>query len=262
MLPYNHRTGFAGVKRMLKLLIADGTEAFRQALAENLKEHYVLRVCQDGRETLDTMLSFRPDLVILDLMLTGLEGISVLQQAAEAGVEPVTLVTTGYFSDYVSDAISRLNVGYAMMKPCDVQAVTARLLDLTERMKEHPVAQPDDRTLVSNLLLTLGVATNLRGYSYLRDAILAEIREPGQQVTKTLYPDVGKPYGASVMQVERAIRTAIEKAWSRRNDELWKQYFPSNGAGTVPKPSNAVFISALACHIQNKRRNTCEVQAG
>lgn len=262
MVLYNHRTGFAGVRKMLKLLIADGTEAFRQTMAENLKEHYVIRVCQDGREALDAMMSFRPDLVVLDLMLPGLEGISVLQRAAEAGVEPVALVTTGYFSDYVSDAVSRLNVGYVMMKPCDVQAAIARLLDLTERMKEQPATQPDDRTLVSNLLLTLGIATNLRGYCYLRDAILAEKREPGQQVTKTLYPDVGKPYGASGIQVERAIRTAIEKAWTRRNDGLWQQFFPANGEGTVPKPSNAVFISTLAYCIKNKSGYDFEVQAG
>ena len=259
---YNHRTGLAGVRRMLKLLIADGTETFRQTLAENLKEHYVIRVCQEGHETLEMMVSFKPDLVVLDLTLPGLDGISVLQRAAESGVEPVVLATTGYFSDYISDAISRLNVGYVMMKPCDVQAATARLLDLTERMKEEPVAQPDNRTMVSNMLLNLGIATNLRGYCYLRDAILAEIREPGQQVTKTLYPDVGKPYGASGVQVERAIRTAIEKAWSRRNDGVWQQYFSANGAGVVPRPSNAAFISTLACHMKNKCGLPWEVRAG
>lgn len=238
---------------MLKLLIADGTEAFRLALTENLRERYMVRACQEGYETLEAMLSFKPDLVVLDLMLPGLEGISVLQRAAESGVEPVVLATTGYFSEYISDAISRLNVGYVMVKPCDVQAATARLLDLAERMKEPPLAQPDDRTLVSNLLLALGIATNLRGYSYLRDAILAEIREPGQQVTKTLYPDVGKPYGATGIQVERAIRTAIDKAWAWRNAELWKQYFLGNGMGASLKPSNAVFICTLADHIRNNR---------
>lgn len=247
---------------MLKLLIADGTEAFRQALAENLKEHYVVRVCQEGHETLAMLRSFKPDLLVLDLMLPGLEGISVLQRAAESGIEPMVLATTRYFNDYVSEAVSRFNVGYVMVKPCDVQAATARLLDLTERFKEQPVAQPDSRTMVSNMLLMLGVATNLRGYSYLRDAILIELQEPGQQVTKTLYPDVGKPYGASGAQVERSIRTAIEKAWLRRNDGHWRQYFPVDATGTVPKPSNAVFISALACHIRNKRSSSFGIQAG
>ena len=247
---------------MLKLLIADGTEEFRLALAENLREHYIIRVCQEGRETLNAILSFKPDLLLLDLMLPGLDGITVLQEAANTGLRPVTLATTKYFNEYISDAASRLNVSYVMMKPCDVYAPVARLLDLTERMQAPPLVLPDDRTLVSNLLLAVGIATNLRGYSYLRDAILAELREPGQQVTKTLYPDVGKPYGATGAQVERAIRTAIEKAWLRRNDDLWKQYFPTDSSGLVSKPSNGVFICAMANHIRNHRYCGYGIQAG
>ena len=240
------------------MLIADGTEAFRLALAENLKDQYIIRVCQEGYETLAMMASFKPDLMVVDLLLPGLDGITVLQRAAAAGVEPVALATTGYFNDYISDAISRLNVGYVMVKPCDVQAATGHLLDLTERMKTPPLAQPDDRTVVSNLLLALGISTNLRGYCYLRDAILAEIRQPGQQVTKTLYPDVGKPYGATGVQVERSIRSAIEKAWGRRNQGLWQQYFP----GETQKPSNAVFICTLAHQITNAHRCALDCQAG
>ena len=244
------------------MLIADGTEVFRLTLAENLKEHYMIRVCQEGHEALEAMLSFKPDLAVLDLMLPGLDGLTVLQRAAAAGVEPVTLATTGYFNDYIAEAISRLNVGFVMVKPCDVQAATAHLLDLTERLKESPPAMADNRTLVSNLLLNLGVATNLRGYAYLRDAILAELRDPGQQVTKTLYPDVGKPYGASGAQVERSIRTAIEKAWNRRNEGTWRQYFSVDSEGAVSKPSNAVFICTLAGCVDNSCRYGCGTRAG
>ena len=246
---------------MLKLLIADGTEAFRLALAENLKDPYIIRVCQEGHEALAIMASFKPDLMVADLMLPGLDGITVLQRAAACGVEPVVLITTKYFNEYISDAVSRLNVGYVMVKPCDVQAATGHLLDLTERMKTPPLAQADDRTLISNLLLALGIATNLRGYCYLRDAILAEIRNPGQQVTKTLYPDVGKPYGATGVQVERSIRSAIEKAWVRRDRDLWQQYFPGD-ACEPRKPSNALFISTLADRIANRQRCERNGQAG
>ena len=247
---------------MLKLLIADGTEAFRLELAKNLKEHYVVRVCQEGHEALEMMLSFKPDLAVLDLLLPGLDGLTVLQRAAALGVEPMALATTGYFNEYISDAISRLNVGYVMVKPCDVQAATARLMDLADRMKLSPLAQPDDRTLVSNLLLSLGVPTNLRGYCYLRDAILAELREPGQQVTKSLYPDVGKPYGATGIQVERSIRTAVEKAWDRRDDALWRQYFPVECREAASRPSNSAFICTLADHIRNSRSGSCGMRAG
>ena len=237
------------MRSMLKLLIAEGTEAFRLALADNLKELYHVRVCQEGNETLETMLSFQPDLLVLDLMMPGLDGISILQRAAKAGIEPVVLATTGLFNEFIAAGASRMNISYLMVKPCDVQAATSRLLELTERMAESSLTRPDLRTEISNLLLTLGVATNLRGYSYLRDAILAEIRQPGQQLTKTLYPEVGKPYGASGAQVERSIRDAVGKAWLRRNDAQWGRYFPKDTDGQIPKPSNAVFICTLAEYI-------------
>ena len=257
---FNKNNHEFGVERMLKLLIAEGTEAFRLVLADNLKELYQVRVCQEGKEALEAMRSFRPDLLVLDLMLPGLDGITVLQRAAEAGVEPVVLATTPLINDYIAEIASRMKVSFLMVKPCDVQAATARLLDLTERLKEPVLTRPDYRTEVSNLLLSLGIATNLRGFSYLRDAILAEIRQPGQQLTKVLYPDVGKPYGASGAQVERSIRDAVGKAWLRRNDALWGQYFPTDAGGRIPKPSNAVFICTLANYITggcSKTRRSC-----
>ena len=237
--------------QMLKLLIADGTEAFRLALADNLRELFQVRVCQEGRETLDAILNFQPDLLVLDLFLPGLDGISILQRAAEAGVTPVVLATTGLNNDYIFAAAARAKISYLMLKPCDVEAATARILELAERIEEPTLTRPDLRTEISNLLLMLGIPTNLRGYSYLRDAILAEIHQPGQQLTKALYPDVGKPYGASGAQVERSIRDAVGKAWLRRNDCTWSQYFPLDAGGTIPKPSNAVFICTLAHHLSS-----------
>ena len=234
---------------MLKLLIADGVEAFRLALADNLRNLYQVRVCQEGNEALEMILSFRPDLLVLDLMLPGLDGITIFQRAAEAGVTPVVLATTRFINDFIAATASRMKISYLMVKPCDVQAATARLLELTEGLEEPCLTRPDLRTEVSNLLLMLGVPTNLRGYSYLRDAILAEIRQPGQQMTKALYPDVGKPYGASGVQVERSIRDAVGKAWLRRNDAQWAQYFPLDAGGQIAKPSNAVFICTLAHHV-------------
>ena len=252
----------SGVRQMLKLLIADGTEAFRLALADNLKEQYHVRVCQEGKETLETICSFHPDLLVLDLMLPGLDGITILQRASEAGEAPVVLATTGLITDFIAEGASRMKISYLMVKPCDVQATTSRLLELTERMEEPSLTRPDFRPEISNVLLMLGISTNLCGYSYLRDAILAEIRQPGQQLTKALYPDVGKPYGASGAQVERSIRDAVGKAWMRRNDALWAQYFPADAAGEIPKPSNAVFICTLAEHIAGAHRGMRHIRVG
>lgn len=231
---------------MLKLLIADAGEEFRLALAEQVGGAYRIRICQEGTEALDMMLAFKPDLVVLDMMLPGLDGISILEEAARVGLRPVVLATTKMATDYVVEAAARLGVGYMMVKPCDVKATAARLQDLTAHLEPMTVARPEPRTVVSNILLALGISTKLRGYAYLREAILETVNRPGQSVTKELYPVVGKICGATKIQVERSIRSAISKAWDHRDEALWRMYFQRLPEDVMERPTNAVFITCIA----------------
>ena len=228
------------------MLIADSSEEFGTALADMLRGAYILRFCREGRETLAVLNSFQPDVLVLDLMLPGLDGISILRQAAAAGLRPMVLATSRYVSDYVVEAMTQLGVGYLMVKPCDLRATVARLGDLTQRLKQPLFTQPDPRTAVSNMLLTLGVPTKLRGYAYLRESILERMREPTQSVTKELYPTVAALCCATPIQVERSIRSAIAAAWTRRDEQVWQLYFPWDSGSTRPRPTNAAFISRLA----------------
>lgn len=231
---------------MLKLLIADTGEGFRQALSDQLRGTYRIRVCREGRETLDMLLDFKPDLVVLDMMLPGLDGISILQEAARCGLHPTVLAVTKYPSDYLVESAAKLQVAYMMVKPCDVKITAQRLQDLAEHIRQPVVVRPDPRTTISNTLLALGISTKLRGYAYLREAILEMMGNPGQSVTKELYPAVGKICDATPIQVERSIRSAIGKAWENRDEAMWRMYFRSSPAENLERPSNAVFISCIA----------------
>ena len=230
---------------MLKLLIADGTEEFRLALADTLRGAYIVRTCQEGMETLHMIQSFKPDVLVLDLMMPGLDGITLLQETAEMGLRPVVLATTRFANDYVLERTAQLGVGFVMIKPCDIKATVARISDLTQRANPPAVTQPDPRTAASNLLLALGVPTKLRGYAYLREALLEAMRDPSQPVTKELYPTVAGICGGNGVQVERSIRSAINAAWSNRDEQFWRLYFQPGPDGTVPRPTNAAFISRL-----------------
>ena len=230
----------------MKLLIADGTEDFRIALADALRGAYHVRQCGDGREALEQIRKFLPDILVLDMMLPGLDGITILEMAASAGLRPMVLATTRYLSDYVVDAAERLKVGYLMMKPCDVRATVARISDLSQRICQPLVAQPDPRSHVSNLLLALGIPTKLKGYSYLREAILLMAKDPAQSITKELYPAVGALCNADGDNVERSCRSAIANAWKHRDEHLWRLYFPPDNTGALKRPTNAAFISRLA----------------
>lgn len=231
---------------MQKLLIADGTEEFRLALADMLRGAYLIKTCRDGKEALNLLRSFRPDVMVLDLMMAELDGISLLQEASQLDIRPVVLATTKFSNDYILESAGRLGVAYVMLKPCDTGAVVARLSDLTERLEPPAVTQPDIRTSVTNLLLSLGVPTKLRGYACLREALLVAMRDPGQSVTKELYPAVAEICGGNAFQVERSIRSAIHTAWDRRDERVWRLYFQPGPDGSVPRPTNAAFISRLA----------------
>ena len=247
---------------MLKLLIADTGEEFRQALADQVRGAYRIRVCQEGHQTLETLLTYKPELVVLDMMLPGLDGISILEAIHRSGLHPTVLAVTKCPTDYTVRAASRYGVGYMMLKPCDVKAVAARLKDLAELLEPAEIACPDPRTVISNILLGLGFSTKLRGYAFLREAIAEMARDPGQSVTKILYPAVGKLCDASETQVERSIRTAILKAFEKRDEAMWRLYFPASAGGAVERPTNAVFITTVADRINMDGRmgSMCKMQ--
>ena len=234
----------------MKLLIAEGTEGFRVALTEALRGAYRVRSCGEGNEALEQIRAFRPDVVILDLMLPGLDGITILERAVASGVHPMVLATTFYHNEYVLDALQQLGVGYVMVKPCDIHATIARLGDLSQRLRQPVVARPDPKVHVSNLLLALGVPTKLNGYGYLREAVLLMAEDPKQSITKELYPAVAAACSGDRKNVERSIRSAIEKAWRNRDENLWKLYFPIDGTGITRRPTNSEFITRLADALQ------------
>lgn len=239
-----------------RLLIAEGTEEFRLALADALRGTFQLRQCADGTQAQALLNSFHPDVMIVDLMLPGLDGISLLQWAAAAGHRPVVLATTRFVSEYVLESIDKLGVGYLMVKPCDVRATAAHLCELNTRIRPVAVSAPDLKSQASNLLLQLGVPAKLRGFAYLREAIVLKVRRPEQSITKELYPEVAKICGCGAIHVERSSRSAIETAWENRDEHIWRTYFTPDGSGCIPRPSNGNFISRLAEHLQGKREKS------
>ena len=145
----------------MKLLIADGNEEFRRALAAELQGAYHVRCCGDGKEALSLLRSFVPDVLVLDLMLPELDGISLLQSAASAGLCPMVLVTSRFYNDYILGALGELSVGYMMRKPCDIPATAARIGDLSRHIRAPLVTPPDPQTQVTNLLLSLNIPSKL-----------------------------------------------------------------------------------------------------
>lgn len=232
-----------------RILIADASQEFRESLADTMRGAYQTRVTGDGISTLQQLHSFKPDILILDLMMPGLDGITLLQKAIAEGIRPVVLATTRYLSDYIVTSTEKLGVGYLMVKPCDLGAIVTRIADMSQRIQPPMFTCPDRRTQVSNLLLRLSIPTKLKGYGFLREAILIMSQEPTQSITKELYPSVASACDATPVQIERSIRSAIGTAWTHRDDSIWRLYFGADGTSQTPRPSNGAFITRLADHL-------------
>lgn len=223
------------------ILLADSSEEFLQELHRLLRQKYRLFSCSDGKHALELLCREKCDMIVLDLMLPGLDGITLLEQAAQAHLHPVILAVTPLLNDYVLRCADRLKIRYLVRKPCDVMAVASRVEDLLQTLPAPP-AKPDEKQVAADLLLSLGLSPKHDGYNYLIEAICRYARDPNQAFTKVLYPSVGKVFRHNGGHVERSIRNALDAAWKRRDAALWDPYFPPSQT----RPASAAVISRFA----------------
>lgn len=231
---------------LLKLLIADECDEFRHALADMLGKSYLVQTCRSGSQALELLQSFHPEILVMDLMLSGLDGLTLLQQAAESGIRPTVLVIASHFSPYVQSALERLGVDYLIRKPCSLQAVLSRVTDLAADTTPQAPACYDPEDQIAAILLRLGMRPHLDGFRFLLTAIPLFSHDINQGITKELYVAVGECHGKNARQVERSIRSAIDGAWKTRTDNVWAAYFNPTPDGQIPRPSNGFFMGRLA----------------
>ena len=228
------------------VLIADREESYCRQLQETLRWICDVHTCCTGTEALSLLSSLHPDVVLLDLMLPQLDGISVLKALRGSGSHPVILSSTCLVTDYILDTAEKLGVSYLMVKPCDLRATAARIQEQLAKLEESRRDVGDMDFRIAGLLLMMGFSVKLHGFKYLREAIAQMLKNPDQSITKELYPQVGKVYHTAGSHVERSIRGALLDAWKRRDERIWQLYFPADSLGKMAKPTNAVFITRIA----------------
>lgn len=233
-----------------KLLIADSAEDFSLALRDILPGNYHIRIARDGKEALQLLERFRPDILVLDLILPGLDGITLLQTAVSSGLRPMVLATSAFFSDYVIQTLTEFGVGYIMRKPCPPQAVADRIRDLSVPIHPQRSNPSHPENQAAQIMIAMGFKTKWDGYLYLKEAIALAFSRKNPSVTKELYPAIAAVYDTKPDLVERSIRSAIVAAWRHRDERIWQQYFPPGPDGHIPRPTNADFIAQLVEYIR------------
>ncbi len=246
------------------VFIADNGEDFTAGLTAALNRNGGFRIvgtAGDGEAAITLIKERTPQILVLDLMLPKQDGISVLKAIAAMEKKPLVLATSGFITDYVASAAASLGVRYLMLKPCDMASLVDRLEELRggELQKAQPKTDKNSiETLVTGIIHEIGVPAHIKGYQYLREAIIIAVNDMDviNAITKVLYPQVAKTFQTTPSRVERAIRHAIEVAWDRGDLDTLQRFFGYTVSNTKGKPTNSEFIALIADKLQLQLKNT------
>ena len=241
-----------GGSSMYKILILDETEAFCQALAELLPDTFETYTSQDGEKFAELLQTIRPDFLVMDLGMPKIDSLYVLEAANFAGIRPCVLAVGNYISYYMERLLEQLKVSYFVRKPCQMQQLAARITDMVLdcQLQSDPQMPITNGDKVENFLRYLGFYPHLGGYKMLVTALSIMIDHPYISMTKELYPQVAEVWGTDWKQAEHAIRNCIQNAYKRRNDWIWKMYFPCDRDQKVGHLKNSVFLKCAASFLR------------
>ncbi len=254
------------MKKAIKILIADENASDRQALCNELRRAGFTNLLEagNGEEALIQIGKNHPDIAIIDVWLSKLDGIGVLANCKNlkfAPDKPPAFIVVSMVSKQ-SIFIEAANAGadLCLLKPYNVESLCrhitslARSRDGEEETVKEEEKTPDMESQVTKIIHQIGVPAHIKGYQYLRTAILLTVNDNEiiNSVTKILYPSVAKQYQTTTSRVERAIRHAIEVAWDRGDVDTLNSYFGYTIQNNRGKPTNSEFIAMIADNLRLK----------
>ena len=250
------------MEKRTTVLVADGSEDFCAQLSGALQNggYQIVGTATDGQSAIEQLKAAAPEVVVLDLMLPKADGITVLKSRPREK-RPKILMLAAFATDYVAGAAAAAGVDYLMLKPCAAQTVAERVGEILEADRviagKRQAAEPDIETMVTNVIHEIGVPAHIKGYQYLREAIIIAVgdMEVINAITKVLYPQVAKTFSTTPSRVERAIRHAIEVAWDRGDLDTLQRFFGYTVSNTKGKPTNSEFIALIADRLQLQLRS-------
>ncbi|KXG76815.1 sporulation transcription factor Spo0A [Thermotalea metallivorans] len=255
----------------IKVLLADDNKDFCDILSAYLgkqEDLEIIGIAKDGLEALELVSRKTPDVLVLDIIMPHLDGLGVLEKLNEMNLEkfPKVIVLSAVGQDKITQKAISLGADYYVVKPFDFEVFLTRIRQLmgnhvsvTERKKSYSdllintsvPASSKNRSLeaeITNIIHEIGVPAHIKGYLYLREAItmVVENIEMLNGVTKELYPSIAKKFNTTPSRVERAIRHAIEVAWSRGKVDTINNLFGYTVHNDKGKPTNSEFIAMVA----------------
>ncbi|HCW51321.1 MAG TPA: sporulation transcription factor Spo0A [Clostridiales bacterium] len=247
----------------IKVVLADDNKEFCALFRDFLAGYDdidLVGVAHDGNEVLDMVAEVKPDVLVLDIIMPHLDGIGVLERLVrdEAG-RPRVIMLTAFGHESVTQRVVSLGADYYVLKPFSLDVLADRIRQLshsTEPLTHSPSRARNLEVEVTNLIHEVGIPAHIKGYFYLRDAIMMVVNNVDYlgAITKELYPAVAARYDTTPSRVERAIRHAIEVAWNRGNLDAITRLFGYTVSHDRGKPTNSEFIAMIADKLRLEMR--------
>ena len=262
------------MKEKITVLIADDNTEFAMTLANYLEqdnEMKIIGMAKNGNEAFDMIINTKPDIVLLDVKMPHLDGLGVLEKLNTIQMEkfPLCIMLSAVGQDKITQRAIDLGAEYYVVKPVDINLLIKRVKELkhfeptknkasfsSREIKAQYIEIDSDKkktqenleALVTNIIHEVGVPAHIKGYQYLREAIMMVVNDIDviNQITKQLYPDIALKYKTTPSRVERAIRHAIEVAWGRGQDDTVENIFGYTVSASKGKPTNSEFIAMIA----------------
>lgn len=252
------------MNKQTKILIADESSEMRRCAKEALMKYGYRFVdeAQNGEEALSMITRNKYDIVLADVWLSRIDGIGLIRQASTLNyapdMPPAFIVASLVVNQNIFIEATKAGAALCLPKPIDYEGLGDHINAIAESRQNGSLSQsssgPDMETQVTKIIHQIGVPAHIKGYQYLRSAILMTIQDNDiiNSVTKVLYPSVAKKYSTTTSRVERAIRHAIEVAWDRGDIDTLNSYFGYTVQNSRGKPTNSEFIAMIADNLRLK----------
>lgn len=236
--------------KKIKLYIADSENDNILNYFSNKDEYEVVGSSQNGQDVIKDVEALKPDFLITEVMLSGMDGFMVLENLKKQMKEmpKVIFISNLSHSGFISKAIKE-GASYFMVKPIIPENLEERIKDLMSDNNEKEIKnekQLDEK--ISNIFISIGIPAHIKGYQFLREAVKLAVEEPEiiGSITKKLYPTIAEKFETSSSKVERGMRHAIEVAWNRGKIENINSLFGLKIYSSNEKPTNGELIALIA----------------
>jgi len=267
---------------MIKVLIADDNREFVELLRDYMEEQKDLEViglAYNGNEVLELLETSEPDVMILDIIMPHLDGLGVLEKLKSFNFskQPKIIMLTAFGQENITQRAVELGASYYILKPFDMEVLVNRIRQVVKNQfvsqrsyvnngigYRNPIRSKNLDGNITNIIHELGVPAHIKGYSYLREAIIMVYNdiEILSAITKSLYPRIATKFNTTPSRVERAIRHGIEVAWQRGNIEALKMMFGYTINTSKAKPTNSEFIAMVADKLRIEHQANQKVSNG